>query len=159
MLGVHFALTADQERALLSAEGDANVGEVLEDIEENWAEDDLSASTDKAWDAIHRSLGNGSLDPDGGRYPLSHAILGGRHLHEEYYVVYVTAAEARDVNTALNQVDEGWLRRRFDAIDDPDYNGPQNDEDFSYTWQNFLGVRVFYERAANAGRAVLFTAT
>lgn len=39
MLGVHFAVTADQERRLLAAddEGDADtVAELLEDIEKNW---------------------------------------------------------------------------------------------------------------------------
>jgi hypothetical protein len=161
MLGVHFAVTAEQERFLLSAndEGDVEVGEVLEDIEENCDNGGLSVSSDKAWDAIHRCLGNGSLDPDGGEYPLSRAVLGGRHLHEEYYVVYVTAAEVQDVAEALHRVDQVWLRQRFDAIDDSDYDGPHDDEDFEYTWENFVDMRMFFERAAKGGRAVIFTAT
>ncbi|MFG2245776.1 YfbM family protein [Spirillospora sp. NPDC048823] len=161
MLGVHFAITADHERLLLWAgdRGGAEVGEILEDIEETWNDDGLSVSSDKAWDAIHRCLGDGSLDPDGGEYPLSHVLLGGRHLHGEYYVVYVTGAEVRDVAEALYRVDKMWLRQRFDAIDDGDYSGPHDDEDFDYTWENFLGIRTFYARAANAGRAVIFTAT
>lgn len=161
MLGVHFAITADQERLLLSADdrGEAEVGEILEDIEETWNEDGLSVSSDKAWDAIHRCLGDGSLDPDGGEYPLSHAVLGGRHLHDQYYVVHVTAAEVRDVAEALHLVEKTWLRHRFDDIDDADYRGSQDDRDFEYTWENFLDIRKFYERAAKAGRAVIFTAT
>ncbi|MFG2005175.1 YfbM family protein [Spirillospora sp. NPDC048911] len=154
---MHFAITADQERLLLAS--DAGIGEILEDIEENWNEDALSVSTDKAWDAMHRCLSDGTLDPDGGEYPLSHAVLGGRHLHEEIYVVHLTVAEVRDVAEALSGVDEAWLRQRFDAIDDPDYGGPHDDEDFKYTWTNLLDVRAFYERAAEAGRAVIFTAT
>jgi hypothetical protein len=73
--------------------------------------------------------------------------------------VYISAAETRDVAAALRGVDRTWLRRRFDAIDDPDYRGPSDDADFDYTWENFNDVRAFYERAAAAGRAVLFTAT
>jgi hypothetical protein len=76
MQGVYFAVTADQERLLLAAgdEGDTDtVGELLEDIEENWDEADLSVDTDKAWDAMHRCLGDGTLNPDGGAYPLSHS--------------------------------------------------------------------------------------
>ncbi|TCO62704.1 YfbM family protein [Actinocrispum wychmicini] len=157
MLGVHFAVTADQERLLLG--GDDAAEELLMDIEENWADPDLSMETDKAWDALHRCFGDGTLDPDGGAYPLSHAILGGRHLHDEYYVVHVTAAEVRDVADALQRVEKAWLRDRFDSIDDPDYLGPQDDTDFEYTWSNFVDVRGFYERAAKAGRAVVFTAT
>jgi len=40
MLGVHFAITADQERALLAADDEDDsetVSDLLEEIEENWA--------------------------------------------------------------------------------------------------------------------------
>jgi len=162
MLGVHFAIGSDQERSLLAAgdEGDSDaVGELLEDIEELWSDAGLKVDTDKAWDAIHRCLTDGTLDPDGGEYPLSHAVLGGRHMHDDYYVVYVSATETRDVANALLGVDRSWLRRRFDSIDDPDYRGDRDDADFEYTWDGFADVRAFYERAAAAGRAVIFTAS
>jgi hypothetical protein len=156
MLGVHFALTAQQEQSLLAAAGDDSaVGDLLEEIEESWADTQLKVDTDKAWDAIHRCLTDGTLDPDGGDYPLSHAVLGGRHLHDDYYVVYVTAAEVRDVAEALRRVDRPRLRERFDALDEAD----RIHEDFEYTWTNYVDVQGFYERAAAAGRAVLFTAT
>ncbi len=160
MLGVHFAITSEQEAALLAADDDGDeLGEILEELEETWSDATLQADTDKAWDAIHRCLTDGTLDPDGGEYPLSHAVLGGRHLHDEYYVVYVTAAQARDVAEALQPVDQAWLRRRFDAIDDPDYGGARDEADFDYTWAAFVDVREFYQRAAAAQRAVIFTAT
>jgi hypothetical protein len=135
------------------------VGELLEEIEESWSDDGLKVDTDKAWDAIHRRVTDGTLDPDGGEYPLSHAVLGGRHLHEEHYIVYVSAVEVRDVADALRGVERMWLRRRFDAIDDPNYRGAQDDADFEYTWEGFADVRAFYSRAAAGGRAVIFTAT
>lgn len=161
MLGVHFAIGPDRERDLLAADdgGDTEtVAGLIEDIEES-ADDQLTESTDKAWDAIHRCLTDGTLDPDGGEYPLSHAVLGGRHLHDDYYAVYVTAAEVRDVAAALRDIDREWLHRRFRAIDDPDYRGAHDDWDFDYTWTNFVDVRTFYQRAADSGLAVLFTAT
>jgi hypothetical protein len=161
MLGVLFAITGRQERQLLAAadEDDADaVSELVETIEESWEDDDLTVDLDKAWDAIHRSLAGGTLDPDGGDYPLSFAILGGRHLHEDEYVVYVDPSEVRDVALALGAVDEEALRHGFDAIDDSEYLGAGDDDDFAYTWSNFTEVREFYERAAAAGRAVLFTA-
>jgi hypothetical protein len=83
MLGVHFAITSDQERLLLAAddEGDSHTaGELLEDIEESWRDRELKVDTDKAWDAIHRCLTDGTLDPDGGEHPLSLTVIGGRHL-------------------------------------------------------------------------------
>ncbi len=60
---------------------------------------------------------------------------------------------------ALRQVDKAWLRERFNAMDAADYRGARDDADFAYTWDNFVDVRTFYERAAKAGRAVIFTAT
>jgi hypothetical protein len=150
MLGVHFAITAEQERVLLAAD-DETLGELLGDLEEYWDDDALKVDTDKAWDAIHRCLTDGTLDPDGGEFPLSHAILGGRHLHDDYYAVHVGADEVRAVADALRGLDRAWLRRRFDAAGLRD--------GFDYTWDNFVDVQAFYGRAAKAGRAVLFTAS
>lgn len=161
MLGVHFAITPDHERALLAAaeNGDTDtVAEIIKEIEES-GDDQLTVDTDKAWDAIHRCLTAGTLDPDDGDYPLSHAVLGGRHLHDEYYAVYVTAGEVRDIAAALQGIDRAWLQPRFAAIDDPDYRGARDDDDFDYTWTNFVDVQKFYQQAADGGSAVLFTAT
>lgn len=162
MLGVHFAITAAEETALLAADGDDDaVGDLLEEIEEGsfYTDDRPKVDTDKAWDAIHRCLTDGTVDPDAGEYPLSHAVLGGRHLHEGYHVVYLGADAVRDVAGALRPIDRAWLRERFDAIDDPDYAGAGDDDDFEYTWASFVDVRAFYDRAAAAGQAVIFTAT
>ncbi|MEU7873295.1 YfbM family protein [Dactylosporangium sp. NPDC049140] len=162
MLGVHFAITPEQECSLLAAD-DADdsdtVAALVEDLEESWSEGDLKVDTDKAWDAIHRCLTDGTLEPDAGEFPLSFAILGGRHLYDDYYVVYVSADEAREVATALRGVDRTWLRGRFDDIDESDYDGAGDDGDFEYTWEGFVDVRAFYDRAVAVGRAVLFTAT
>jgi hypothetical protein len=49
------------------------------------------------------------------------------------------------------------MRKRYALIDADDYEFEIGEEDFDYTWQRFLDVRRFYRRAANAGRAVLFT--
>ncbi|MFV2104829.1 YfbM family protein [Micromonospora sp. LOL_024] len=159
---MHFAIAADQERALLTAgdRGDSDsVGEILENIEESWSDDGLKVDTDKAWSAIHRCLTDGTVDADTGVYPLSHAVLGGRHLHDEYPVVYLSATEVRDVAHALRDVEPTWLRSRFDAINDPDYLGAHDDTDFAYTWDAFTELQAFYDRAAANGRAVIFTAT
>ena len=161
MLGVHFAIPPDRERALLGAadSGDSEtVAEIFEEIEES-PDDQLKVDTDKAWDAIHRCLTGGTLDPEAGAYPLSHAVLGGRHLYDEYYVVYVDPDQVRDVAAALPGVDREWFRRQFEAIDDPDYAGALDDFDFDYTWTNFMDVQAFYQQAAEGGFAVLFTAT
>jgi len=51
------------------------------------------------------------------------------------------------------------MRKRYDKIDPEEYDEVEmGNEDFDYTWQNFLDLRRFYRKAAEARRAVIFTA-
>lgn len=157
-LGVLFALTdADAQRLLAAGDGDA-VMTIVEEIEEQWDEAWL-AQTDKAWDAIHRCLSNGTRYRDEGEYPLNRAILGGKPLYdgEDYVVAYVAPKEVKDVAAALAPLTEQDLRKRYDAIDADDYDGEHGDEDFKFTWTHFLAVREFYKKAAAGGRSAVFT--
>jgi hypothetical protein len=155
--GVHFSIDdADAER-LLDADGDDDaVMEIIEEIEESG--DRPHADTDKAWDAIHRSLTDGRLDWDNGAYPLNAVILGGRLLHEgeDYIVAYLTPAQVRDVAAALAGVDRARLRTGYDRIDDEDFEYA-DDDDFDYTWSGFADLPPFFAAAASAGRHVIVT--
>lgn len=157
--GVLFAITEEKVKALLAAAGDDDeVLGVVEEIEEAW-ETPFVAETDKAWDAIHRALTDGSLENDGGEPPLNRAILGGTHLHEgtNYIVALVPAAEVPAVAGALAAIDDDALRDRYARIVPPDYAPEYGDEDREYTVENFRDVVALYARAAKAGRAVVFT--
>jgi len=158
-LGVHFAPTAAEAVRLLAAEGNDAVLAIVEEIEEKWDEAWL-AESDKAWDAIHRCLSNGTLYYDEGEYPLNRTVLGGKHLYDgdDYVVSYVAPNEVRDIAAALAPLTEESLRARYDLIDADDYDGELGEEDFKYTWQHFLGIRGLYRKAAAEGRAVVFTA-
>jgi Domain of unknown function (DUF1877) len=61
--GVHFALTAEEEARLVDEPDgdDDHLIDVLGEIEERWDRDWL-VETDKAWDAIHRCLTDGTLN-------------------------------------------------------------------------------------------------
>ena len=157
--GVHFALTAPQVEAILAAKSDRKLMPLVEQIEEAW-EKPFVVESDKAWDAIHRCLTDGSLLYDSGEYPLNLCICGGRQLHRggDYTVSFVSDLQARDVAMALDKVSKTWMRRRYFRLDPEEYNDVEiAEEDFRYTWQNFLDVRRFYRKAARAGRAVIFT--
>lgn len=157
-LGILFALTdADAQRLLSAVDGDA-VRDIIDEIEDKWDEAWL-LQTENAWDALHRSLSNGTRFYDEGEYPLNRAFLGGKHLYdgEDYVVAYVPPHEVKDVAAALAPIGEPELRKRYDAIDPDDYDGEHGDEDFKVTWTKFLAVRDFYRRAADAGRSVVFT--
>jgi hypothetical protein len=156
--GVLFAIDDATTERLLAAKSDDDVLEIVESIEEEWDESFLE-ETDKAWDAMHRALSDGSLDPSGGSFPLNRAILGGKRLHrgENYIVSFVPKDEVPTVASALASIDEVAMRQRYDQRVPRDYAAEYGDEDREYTVEYFRGVVDLYARAAKAGRAVIFT--
>lgn len=162
-LGVHFALAPDDAARLLALPDDASrLDFVQEQIEERYLEDPgtYAAESDKAWDAMHRALADGLLGYEGGDYPLSHVVLGGRSLYEDddYILSFKTPEQVRDVAAAAEAVTREALRTRYDVIDPEAYGFELSDEDFDYTWDWFENVRALYRIAASEGRAMLFTA-
>jgi hypothetical protein len=159
--GVHFALTDEDLKLVLSCDSDDALVDLIQcEIEERYLEaKDWSYETDKAWDAIHRCLAAGYLIPDDGPYPASFAVLGGKELHagSTYIVSLVLPAQVAATSEYLAQVTEQFLRSRYFDLDEEDYGLPLTEEDFSYTAEYFSGLPGFFRRAADAGRAVIFT--
>jgi Domain of unknown function (DUF1877) len=156
--GVHFALTDAQTEAVLAAKNDRELMSVIEEIEEEWDKEYL-AECDKAWDAIHRCLTDGSLLYESGEYPLNHCICGGQQLYqgEDYTVSFVSANQVKDVLAALDAITHTWFRERYFAIPQNDCGYELNEDDFEYTWQWFQQVRRLYQKAAVTNRAVIVT--
>ena len=161
-LGVHFALKKAEIAKLRALPTDSarqyHVSNVIEEVyldkHREW-----TASTDKAWDGIHRALTDGKLLYENGEFPLNHAILGGEHLYgpEDYIISLKTPTQVKAIATALSSITEASLRERYAQIDPDDYEFTVDEEDFEYVWENFQDVRQLYERAAQAGRYVIFT--
>jgi hypothetical protein len=158
--GMFFALTEDQEAALMATRDDAEVRAFVEEVEMgDWEGEPLDCETDKAWDAMHRCLSDGTLGSGRHLSPLDMTVLGGGHHHEgdDYVVAHVRPGEVAQVAEALKTVDQPWMRQRYDRIDPADHQGVLSNEDFAYTWYWFTQVRDFYLKAAAANRAVIFT--
>ena len=161
-LGVLFAINnADVERLLsarLTANRDEEVGAVIEEIEQRWAEEQLQ-EMDKAWDAIHRCLTDGQLDYENGEYPLNGCILGGTPLYDgdDYIVSLKSPEQVADIAAALKKIDEATLRELYFKIDADTYDGEVGEEDFQYTWAYFQALPQFYAKAAKANLSVIFT--
>ena len=155
--GVHFAITSEQAAAFLTADGDDAVMALLQDIEKAWDKDNL-AESDRAWDAMHRCLTNGTLEYGGGEYPLSHGILGPRQLLEEegYIICLVQADEVPDVANAMRAISAEAFRQRYFELVPKDYAPEYGPQDEEYTWKNFQNVRGLFEKAAVSRRAVVF---
>lgn len=157
--GVHFALTAEEERKLLDcADENAVVELVQEEIEDKWDADWL-CETDKAWDAIHRCLTDGKLEPTNGSPPLSLVIFGGKHLCDtgDCHVCYVPATSVPEVAAALHAFERSRFDAAYDALADTDYDGPHDADDREYTWENLQQLEAFWARAASGSRCVIFT--
>jgi hypothetical protein len=158
-LGVHFALDESQRDLLLAASTDDEVMAAVGVFEQSWDKDHVGES-DKAWDAIHRCLTDGSLDDEAGEFPLSYVILGGKHLYEgeDYIVCFVSADEVKSVAKALLPITRETMKNwYFTLLDKDDYEGEIGDQDFAYTWDWFENVRELYLRASITGRSVIFT--
>ncbi len=58
---------------------------------------------------------------------------------------------------AIRGIDRAELRRGYDRIDpDSFYRLCMSEDDFESTWDNFQRLLAFFERAADAGRWVVF---
>jgi hypothetical protein len=161
-LGVHFALTAEEVATLKAFEEDEErLEHVQEVIEERYLNEqpELTAQTDKAWDAMHRLLGDGDLSYEEGPVPLRFTVLGGEPLYfeEDYVMSLKSPAEVNAVASTLPGITKEEFRQRYDAMDEGKYGCPKSDEDFEYTWEWFGGVVALYQKAAAEGRYVLFT--
>jgi|ERR1700687_1742722 len=157
--GVHFAISStDADRLLAAPTPDEVLRIIQEDIEEKW-DDEWLYQTDKAWDAIHRCLTDGTLDPNAGVYPLKLAILNGRRIDAgpNYIISLTTPIAARDVASSLASIDRAWFQNRYNAIEQHDYGQPKSEQDLEYTWDWFKGLDALFRKAADAQRHVIFT--
>ncbi len=157
-LGCSFALTPPELSDLLAQADDAAREDWLIELEER---DPPHVDFDKAWDALHRCLGDGELViPEAGS-PLAHAVFGSRPLMEDdvtnTFAGLLPANEVLAAADALTAVEKSWLRARFDALGNTDYDGPGDEDDFTYTWDALVDLRAFLRTAAENGSAVVFT--
>lgn len=165
-LGGHLAI-ADGDRArLLATNGDnARAEFVREVLEENW-DQNFGTGTEKAWDAIHRCMTGQpanmeTLDSTAGSFPLNRLILGGMNLTSDDYIDYiihlVDKSEVPDVARAIEPITEKWMRDAYHKHCKgawPMYG----EDDCKYTWVMFEPLKLFFLRAAEHERHVLFSA-
>ena len=164
-IGVLFAVPAEvveHIRSLPMPERPVYISEELEDL---YFEDypERTAELDKSWDAIHRSLTDGSLCFDCGEYPLGGVILGGELLYydgEEYDDYIITAKSPLEVARLaeeLEKLTKAKFKRGYDSIDGS-YPEPKSKEDMEYSWEYLEDAVPFFRHAAGQGLWVLFTA-
>ena len=164
-LGVLFAVPAETVEHIKSLPMADRPVYISEELEELYFEDypERTAELDKAWDAIHRALTDGSLCFDCKGYPLGGVILGGEILYydgEEYDDYIITAKSPLEVSRLaeeLEKLTKAKFKRGYDQIDGT-YPEPKSKDDMEYSWEYLEDAVPFFRHAAKQGLWVLFTA-
>lgn len=178
-LGIHYAVEPEVARRLLAAAGEAEWGELLDELDEAWGgreDDPWTRQMGSAWDAIHRVLTDGTLKPGIG--PLARFVLGGRFVGEArgQCIFVVSPEESKESEVAAAGIDEAWFRERFfrmlprkldrlslkcfwgwlrDELSLRTPSWPVDEESFRDAWGWFQGMPEFFGRAGDAGRWVV----
>jgi Domain of unknown function (DUF1877) len=166
--GVHYAITTkmaarlDPERPHTNADVLAFIdfldGQFHALLPEGWVQE-----TDKAWDAIHRCMTDGTLEE--GDTPGHLCVLGVTDYfwvvrddgQVEWIVNLLDPDDVRRAAAAIRGIDRAELRRRYEGIDAAVYyRFGKSEDDFEYTWSWFPQLQAFFQRAVDAGRWVVF---
>jgi hypothetical protein len=116
---------------------------------------------DESWDAMHRALTNGKLEKSPNAHPpTSYAVLGGESLwdRDDWIVILITAGQVRAAASAIQPITREEFHARYDRIDVATYDVPLSEDDFLYTWRNFVDVKGAFARWAKEGKWLLFVA-
>jgi hypothetical protein len=160
--GYYIALGREHAKTLFGLKDDAALRGFLEELK---ARPDMKRSgrvleMGTLWEALHRCLTEGELDPAGGDFPLNHAVLGGKQLLKgtDYTAVLIRPDVTRFIADALVELSEDDLRKRFFALAGGTYQEPIDEKHFMQLWLKLQDLKVFFEAAAENMEAVVFTA-
>ena|ERR1035437_496465 len=159
--GIFYAITSKETKHLLALIGDDDAMSDAANMlySEEREASGFQAGVDKAWDAMHRCLGNGLLNDIGkGTTALSRFVLGGRNLYQgiSYIICFLSAEEVKEVADAAESVTKKWMRDRYFKQVPQEFDRKWHEQDWEYTWSYFEATRKVFENARHAGRAIVF---
>jgi hypothetical protein len=158
--GYHIALTREHTKRVFSQLDDESLRAFLNELitSPEMIKSGRVLDIGASWDAIHRCLTDGDLDPAGGEFPLNHTILGGKELHkgDDYAATLIRADITPFVAEALNELREPEFREKFFALDPKSYDQPIDEKSFLEVWLAITNLRVFFDAAAENLEAVIF---
>ncbi len=174
-LAVLFALNEQEIEAFRKVERTERSYYLHNELEENFWNDfpEYVCELDKSWDAMHRMLTDGNLNFENRFPPLCNVIFGGEFLYglmrdpsgevlrpdeeDDEYIILKTPEQVAEIAEALPKRTKEECRKCYDSIDEEDYGFATNDEDFEYTWYYLQDSLLFWQKAAEEKRYVLFS--
>ena len=158
--GWYLILNREEAKQLFAAREDTAVRDVVENLlkRRTAQKDDTTLDCGGLWDPIHRSLTDGTLDPEGGRFPINHCVLGGKQLFkgDAFEVVVVRPDIVPHVAEAIHGLKRVEVQENYRSISADDYGKQPTDEEFDLVWNMLSQVRILFEDAADNRDAILF---
>ncbi|MGV3661972.1 MAG: DUF1877 family protein [Prosthecobacter sp.] len=101
-----------------------------------------SVDLDKSWDAIHRCLTNGQMQPDVTN-PRGMCILGAQEIEpsDEWIVGLCFPENVQSVHEAIGNLGREWLSERYWNLPKEEYGVYMSEEDFEHTWDYFQAAK------------------
>ncbi len=161
--GHYCAITENLANQLRDASDD-EVLRILDNEIGDATDGERTQAADKAWDAIHRCLTDGTLNCTSGSI-LEKCVLGGEQLYNghNYVISLTTPDEVVEIAEATRSIARDWFRTRYFGMQRKflwftysNYDGWISEEDFDYSWSYFELIRDFVARAASAKKFVVF---
>jgi hypothetical protein len=159
--GHHIALSREHAKRVFANKDDASLPPLIAELlgDKSLKANSQILDVKRTWDAIHRCLTEGTLDPEAGEFPLNHVILGGKKLHngDDYIAVVVRPDMVTFIAEGLREVKEPDFRKAFFALGEKGYDQAINEKEYSFIWHMVQEIRAFFEYCDEERFAVLFT--
>jgi hypothetical protein len=158
--GYHIALTREHAKRLFGLKEEPALREFFQELRTSnqLKKEGRVLESATVWDPLHRCLTEGELDPEGGDFPLNHAVLGGKRLvfADDLVAVLVRPDMTNFVAEGLAEVEEEDVRKKYFALDPAKYGKAPTEKEFQQVWLKLNELRTFFDEAAANLDAVVF---
>jgi hypothetical protein len=164
LMGVHFAVTDSDFRALRSRKGDAERIAFFNAVIEPAYEQNFGTDYDKAWPLIHSALQRSNPCSDylerATRGPASWAILGEEDiaLTDDAMITHVSPSGATRALQYLQALSADDIRSNLIRLIKDHGCAKLSDDDANYAADWYPRLQDFYSKATSARRHVIFSA-
>lgn len=159
--GAHIILGREDAKQLFGLANDTAIRDFVTALRKSrkHRESHLILDIGTTWNPIHRCLTDGTLEPEGGEFPLNHCILGGRRLHKGpgFEAALIRPDIVPHVAESLHHMKRQELHAKYFAIDSADYGQSLTEQEFDKVWLMMQQIRKLFEDASVDRCAVLFT--
>ena len=152
----HLALSREDAKQLFGCRDEESLREWIQQFVESdtvWKEQRVVRHVGH-WRTLHQCLSDGSLDPDGGEFPLNHVFLGGRKMvnSDSTLVAMIRPDMVPIIADAMASHSREQLQHAFQELVEP----VGESAEFEEICNTFDAAQEFFARAAKQQYAAVF---